>query len=814
MKTLTLLLPLFALLLAPATIIGMGSKANAQEYSILERKPLAEEMRISPGQTWKMTLPALERGDGRLLKISIRYDNPELGGYGTYAAFALNGVALDAAKNRYESRMVNKPLAFTRETGQSVSWNLGDGIWHTIFAPNFETSFARYGPDVRDPYSYVLDVSDLIKPNQANELAITSTVPANLERELVFSVEWMSANLPGQNAVVAAPTVSSQPALMVNANGTLQIATSEKPVVLNSSFSVPGGGQNRFGNASREIGSQERQWQPKVSQQGTDRWTIEATGKSYRLTRQIHQTHGRIEVQDSFRNLTGEDVGIIFTNEFDLASHPGINFLRIGGQRGQGVNNIHSAGNPTLFLPLKDSSLTMVAEDDVYRNQGSFYFDTASKKSGISDGMFALAPHAEYTVKWSIYTLTSNDYYDMINRVRRDWNVNFQIQGPIYFTDYHGLAKSTPEALKEMIDRNKVGILAFWEIMSPEPSPAWDNKRVLGRGVGMLGPDSQEQLELQKQAVANLHAADPNIKVAPYNHAFFIAPEKEDDPKFKDSWIIDENGQRAKSQYGDEVFYTDRTVFPTHTNSYGKAYLDLMDHLFDEIKVDWLYWDESDGPGLTQPDKSAPGNINLPANVTYNAWDGHSAVIDPKTGLIQRKFGILPLLSDAVFSEIINKTRARGGNIQFNSVPVTASRQQSQTQSFVETQWDITWAYRTHLTTPMAFGLGSPDMATLRRTLDFGTIYARTHLGYESDVVSRFYPFTPISLHEGWVKGKERIITNRSDIFGWDESFTGTLYLYGKDATIVDTQHFDTPRHAVDIEVPEGGIAILVRNEE
>lgn len=809
MKTLTLLISLIALLLAPVTIKDMGNEAQAQGYSILEQKTLAQDTRVAPGETWKATLPPLERGSGRLLKITIRYENPELGGYGTYAAFALNGVPLDAAKNRYESRMVNKPLSFTRETGQTVSWNLGDGIWHTIFAPNFETSFARYGPDVRDPYSYVLDVSDLLKTNQSNELTITSTVPANLERELVFSVEWMSANLPGQKTAVAAPTVSSQPALTVKADGTLQIATSEKPVTLNSSFSVPGGGQNRFGSRSQEL-----QWQPKVSQPSAGQWKIEAEGKSYRLTRQIHQSHGRIQVQDTFRNLTDEDVGIIFTNEFDLAPHPGINFLRIGGQRGQGVNNIFSAGNPTLFLPLKDSSLTMVVEDDVYRNQGNFYFNTNSKKSGISNGMFALAPRAQYTLKWSIYTLSSNDYYDMINRVRRDWNVNFQVQGPIYFDNYHGLAKSTPEALKQMIDRNKIGILAFWEIIGSEPSPAWDNKRILGRGVGMLGPESQEQLELQKQAVANLHTADPNIKVAPYNHAFFIAPEKADDPKFKDSWIIDENGQRAKSQYSDEVFYIDRTVFPAHSNSYGKAYLGLMDYLFDEIKVDWLYWDESDGPGLTQPDKSAPGNINLPSNVTYNAWDGYSAVIDPQTGLIERKFGILPLLSDGVFSEIINKTKARGGNIQFNGVPVTASRQQSQTQSFVEVQWDITWAYRTHLTSPMAFGLGSPDMATLRRALDFGNLYARTHIGYNSDIVSRFYPFTPISLHEGWVKGQERIITNRSDIYGWDEPFTGTLYLYGKDKKIVETKQFDTPRHAVDVEVPDGGIAVLVRNDK
>lgn len=809
MKTLTLLLPLVTLLLAPVTIKGMSNEAKAQEYSILERKTLAENVHIKSGESWKATLPGFEQGSGRLLKITIRLDNPQLGGYGAYGLFTLNGTPLDSAKNRYELRLINKSPAFTRSNGQVVSWNLGDGLWQTIFAPNFDTSFSRYSSSVKEPYSYVLDVSDLIKPNQANEVAITSTVPANLKRELAVSVEWISANLPGQKAAGEAPAVSSNPALTVNATGALQLATSDKPVMLNSSFSVPGGGRNYFGSRSHEL-----QWQPKVSQPSAGRWSIEASGKSYGLTRQIHQTDGRIEVQDTFRNLTSEDVGIIYTNEFDLASHPGINYLRIGGKRGQSVNNIHSPSNPTLFLPLKDSSLTMVAEDDVYRNQGNFYFDSVGKKSGISNGMFALAPHAQYTLKWSIYTLPSSEYFDMINRVRRDWNVNFTVQGPIYFTNYEGLAKTPPAALKQMLDRNKVKYLALWEIMTPNVLPEWDNKRLLGRGVGMLYPELAEQMELQKKAIANLHAADPNIKVATYNHAFFISPEKEGDPKFKDSWIIDENGQRAKSQYSDKVFYMDRTVFPTLTNSYGKAYLKLMDHIFDEMKVDWLYWDESTGPGMTQPDKSTPGNINLPSNITYNTWDGHSAVIDPETGQIQRKFGILPLLSDGVFSEIINKTKARGGNVQFNGVPVTASRQQSQTQSFVETQWDITWTYLTHLTSPMAFGLGDPDMATLRRTLDFGNLYARTKLDYDSDIVSRFYPFTPIELHEGWVKGKERIITNRSGNFGWDELFTGVLYLYDKEKKVAQTKHFDTPVSKVEIVVPDGGIAILVRSEK
>jgi|GEM_PF-2227411 len=783
-----------------------NAETDSPNYTILEQKSIAEDIKIAPGKTRKMPLPPLNSAGSYLLKVTIRRDNPVPGGYGAYAMFTLNGEPVDGAKNRYQSRLLNKPLSFVRETGLAVPWSRGDGLWQTIFSPSFDTSFKRYSPSAKDPYTYVLDVSDLIAQGKPNTFEITSMVRSSVQHDIVASVDWIAAQLPQNVADVESPAVSPLPALNVTPDGAMQIAAGEKPLAVESSFSVPGGGQNHFGNTSKEA-----LWKPQVTREGNGKWKVEASGKYYQLVREIHQTNGRIEVRDTFRNLTDKDVGIIFTNEFNLSGHPGINYLRIGGLRAQGVNNINSAGNPTLFFPMKNSSLTMVAEDDFYRNQGNFYFDTDTKKSGISDSMFALAPHAAYTMKWSIYTLPSADYFYMINRLRRDWDVNFTMQGPLYFTNYHGIAKSTPDQLRKMIDKNHAKYIAFWEIRTQDKSSEWDNKRVLGRGAGMLKPELREQMELEKQAVANLHAADPNIKVANYNHAFFVAPEKENDPEYKDSWIIDAKGERAKSQYSDDVFYVDRTVYPTLTNSYGKAFLRQIDYVFDETKVDWLYWDESNGPGMTQPGKEATSGENLPSNITFNAWDGHSAVIDPATGMIVQKIGILPILSSGVFKKAIQKAKDHGGIVQFNGVPTTSMRQHSQTQSFVESQWDMTRVYSTHLSTPMAFGLGSPDMATLRRTLDFGTLYARTTLNYDSDIVTRFYPFTPIELHEGWVKGKERIITNRSGDFGWDGAFAAALYLYDKDGKVAKTQQFEKPVKKVSIEVPDGGIAILER---
>ena len=774
-------------------------KSDAQKYSVLAQKTVATDVKIAPGETWKTPLPALDAAGDRLLKITVRRDNPQLGGYGAYLYMAFNGEPLDASQNRYVPRLVNKPLSFFRTSGQEVFWNQGDGIWQTIFAPDFQTSFKQYSPDVSEPYTYLLDVSDLVKPGQSNTLELSSYVQANLQKNIVVDAEWIAAALPGKKIPAVPPAVTSLPNLNIASDGALQIALSGKPLMLQSSFSVPGGGQNHFGNTSKES-----QWQPKVTQINNRQWRVEAAGKYYRLSREITQKEGRIEIADTFHNLTKNDIGVIFSNDFNLKDQPGINYARIGGKRGQGINNVNSRENPTLFFPLKNSSLTMVVEDDVYRNQASFYFDTQSQTSGIRDNMFALAPHASYTMKWSIYTLPDKKYFSMVNRVRQDWGSNITLKNPVYFTNYHSIAAMTVEQIQKLVDNLNAKYICFWQVTTPDKHPQWDDKQVVAMGEGILHPDMKQEMELVKEATAKLHAADLDVKVALYTHSFFVAPEKADDLEFKDSWITNAAGERSQSVYDNAQYYSYRPVFPTDKNSYGKAYHRVIDYLLNDVKLDWIYWDESNGPGVT-----VEKGDKMESYLTYNTWDGHTAKVNPQTGMIEQKCGFLTLLSGDYMHGIVKQVKDHGGYVLFNGAGTVKSRLES--PSFVESQWGITRLYSTNLNTPLAYGLGDPTMADLRRRLDFGTIYARTALDYKSDIVKRFYPFTPMELHEGWVKGKERIITDRSGDFGWDENFSGKLYLYDAVGKLQNTQNIDVAQKSVSIVVPDGGIAILER---
>ena len=42
---------------------------------------------------------------------------------------------------------------------------------------------------------------------------------------------------------------------------------------------------------------------------------------------------------------------------------------------------------------------------------------------------FGLEPHKSYTLAWTLYPSRDREYFGFINRLRRDWNVNFTIPG-------------------------------------------------------------------------------------------------------------------------------------------------------------------------------------------------------------------------------------------------------------------------------------------------------------------------------------------------------------------------------------------------
>jgi hypothetical protein len=77
------------------------------------------------------------------------------------------------------------------------------------------------------------------------------------------------------------------------------------------------------------------------------------------------------------------------------------------------------------------------------------------------------------------------------------------------------------------------------------------------------------------------------------------------------------------------------------------------------------------------------------------------------------------------------------------------------------------------------------------------------------------YPITPVELHEGYIIGTERILTNRSGLFGWGDASKHEVHVY--DDTGREVPDFRAPTIERDsatfteLRIAEGWSAAIVR---
>lgn len=772
-------------------------ESKKEEISIKianEEKIPADEIRI-------LTLPVKEKNKNVYLKISVRRDSERLGGYGHYMQILVNDKFVDASIDRKNKRLINKSLSFKRPDGSQTFWNLGDGIYLTFFSPDFKTDVSMYGVLEPDPYTYILDITDLLNEKGINQLYIKNLYSKsheqqyNRELSLFVNVEVIIKEGEEKKIDTEKIEIKGKPEMEITNKGAIKLNFENTSIILESLFSYPDDGFNKLGEEGSE--DEEKEWKVEIKKNTKKEGEIFAKGKFYSINRKIKLKETSILVEDEITNLTSEDMGIIFSNHINFKDIP-LYYARIGGRTSQSLNNIINPQNPTIFYPMKNSGIGIVANDDVYRNQGILFYDLDKKITGIKDENFCLGPKKSYKISWSLYFLNSDDYYEFINLVRNDWGSNnITIDGPFYFINYDGIVGSTEDGLKKLIESKNAKYIVFWEVRTPNPLSEYDNRKVVAMGTGILNPIFNEELKKVKLAVEKLKKISSDLKVSLYTHSFFISPEKADDTKYKDSWIVDREGKRAVSQYNTKDYYNYQPVFPTLTNSYGKDYLKLIDWYLNDMGFDWIYWDESTGPGiLGEKDR------------TYNAWDEYSAIINPQTKKIEKKFAILPLICDDFIMEVYEKVKKKGGFILFNGAAATKSR--LNLPSFVETQDLILRSYNTHLNTPLAYGFGKPSMREIIDRLNYGTIYARTHLDYQSDIVTKFFPITIEEIHSGWIKGKERIITAKSGVYGWDGKYKARIYLYNEKGECVNQNPpLNNYEGKFKLDVPSGGVAII-----
>jgi hypothetical protein len=257
--------------------------------------------------------------------------------------------------------------------------------------------------------------------------------------------------------------------------------------------------------------------------------------------------------------------------------------------------------------------------------------------------------------------------------------------------------------------------------------------------------------------------------------------------------------------------------FPTLENSWGQRLLEFIPIVIDRFGVEGIYLDQSDCVPLSCP--------------TYSEdyWDGHSFEINPESGRITRRYGNILLLSDRYKVAFLREALRRGRAVVANGVPFSTGVSDRRLTHLVEigNEVDAFTVSRAHLTTPIALDTrpiskdeeDALDLGFFRAVLDHGGLtYPYFHIpGFyqTSDFYQQLYPFTPLSLYAGVLIGRERIVTNRSGLFGWDDKSKFTVRFYGNDGNPIDRAwnivEIDR-RVFAQVTVNTGEVAIVVRD--
>lgn len=786
-------------------------------------------LRIGMGQSLELSAVALPPRPGylRVLRLQARLDAAANSGWNTFLGLELNGqkVYQTAGNARTAAhRVLNRDLLFKPPGMESEELVMRDNRLNVIFAPDFKQFDRRVAPEGEEAFWYVMDLSDVLSADQPNTLRLTNTarpvwfdgrdVPVVLGEValgyLPVSFRAAAEQVLTRRLPAGQPLQVGQTRVLLTRQGGLAVIRGGEHYLLETSLTWPDGALNWLAcpDLPKQAGPQE--WRVTKAALSAAGGQVVAEGRFYRLTRTLRFDQGRLRLADTLTNRTTEDLGVELSYHLSWGRVPRELYLAGFGDAGSDYVDSASA-NPTLFAGQERSGLGLVCEDDLLRNQLRLR-NVRREARAYSSGL-GLAPGASYTCEWSLYPMGSNDYWDFINRVRRDWNVNFTIQGPFaFFGHCTGVAKESLESLRERTSPRQV-LLAT---MHP-----WTNYQY---------PYSREEHRTAwRQAQAKVRQIDPAIRcllmMEPPLESRVHQDRLPDDP-YRDAFVINPDGKPAFDlHYGPNYVGKEdhaagwRLVwrYPTLTNSWLRYLEQDVDFAMKDCGADGMYID-----------CFSYGGSRSWCRYTYDRWDGHTVDLDPASHRIARKYADLALLSAPAQQRVVERIQGYGGTVVANSEPCTRNMRALRVNRFVETGGGAREDAATHLYTPIALGFpwySQPEdrrnaegfVADVIDNLGHGALYYYYGVpatGYDYGVVNRMFPFTPRELHAGWLVGEERIITAKPGSYGWSDGSGATVYHYdraGKETELALRPRRVGKANVWDVKLGQGEVAILVR---
>ena len=606
-----------------------------------------------------------------------------------------------------------------------------------------------------------LPCSDLDAGEYVIQVNLSDEKGARSVEEVVFSFPDKSHPVvsPAQKTVAALdpPPAPAPFGIRVGKGGGFDISIKGKTYPVQSRISWPHGDFNRLVPGDELYGRGESSWSVHVGNEGKDRFRVQAKGDSYTIQRQIDVLSTHVYVRDRYTNTTDQDLGLLIYNEIPIQPEHITKSLLSGYDRFGRQADITDKG-PTVFFTDKNTGMGIIPIDDVYVVQAISYVGR-DDAAGVATERFALAPGDSYTLEWAIYPTGSGDYYDFINAFRKAEGRISTIDGGLSFISFNpDLRRQVPT--KNFIQNlgSKYGIIHCLSMCA-------DDRELSIEGIEFM--DFPKEMALLKRQAAAIHKKHPNFKaVFHVAHSLYAT---NDPDRFSDSQVIGPNGQQARWHPGDYFSQRRRDAgwswwifYPTPGNSFHDAMMKSVDVMMDDLGFDGAFMD-----GFF---------VGYQGRWTYDGrWDGHSAEIDLNTKTIRRKIGSVLLLSQPSMIEFARKVRDKGGVLIANNSVITRS---IANEKYIIHDSESGAGPTLHLA-PNMTGLGGGQtekevyLNTLKN-LSWGQLFVPYHvpraIGHNLThplMTTRQFPMTFEEIRSGMVRGKERIVTMNSGVYGW-----------------------------------------------
>lgn len=571
----------------------------------------------------------------------------------------------------------------------------------------------------------------------------------------------------------------------LSSTGAVQIDAGTSSYAVDSFYSYAGEtiGYNKVGAGEPEG---QAGWQSRLAGTTPTSANVTATGPLYRLERTVRLQGGVVEFEDTLRNVCGEPVGLIVQS-------------RMTSRRAfDDVLSAASVENPTIFVTGQRGNLGVILEDDLSRERLAASLGLRANRISWTLGDIVLDAGKSLTLRWVVMPLAAEvGYFEFINRVRERWGSNYTVEGPFDWISVTDPMLEHPERLRAYFDRKQVRLLALSPWLDYDPQ---SEDRVWPR---------DEYKQRVQRAVRVIKGVDPEIKCigcietdwvtiypdqipggeqlpVPSGGATGVVALTEQQTKiideanlpWHDSLKRDAGGALKLELYtrGGKP-QTALAVYPAPGNYQYEFLMGQVKFLLDDVGLDGYYIDEF--------------NQSWTDIRSYQGWDGVSAEVDPLTGRIGRKYVDCGLVGSGPRVALARYALDRGKVVVANTYATSMSERGLPVNRFAETQWAfdpmltedgqkpqlneyLLWS---GLGSPIGLGIvGQPEKQdTARRLMKALVTYLRHGMVYyhymlesipesgpgsgEYGPVNHMFPITPVRLGEGFIDGKERVVT-------------------------------------------------------